>query len=125
MIFLPQGAAVVEAAVECEVEGGSVDTAFWRGLGTLMNASIYEEASNIWRLQSSRGQCPAPGEISEDWLQGFPISQFAKLARQANLLYTAVMDCTAAQCEGREMGSVWDRSWCSSDVKKRRRIEMD
>merc|ERR1711939_222636 len=34
MIFLPKGAAVVEVAVECEVEGGSIDTPFWRGPGT-------------------------------------------------------------------------------------------
>jgi len=136
MIFLPRGAAVVEVAVECEVEGGSVDTPFWRGPGTLINSSVYEEAVGLWRHQSTNGRCPRPGESRTEWLQGFPVSQFAKLARQANLLYTAVMDCgeVAAtsnasagsnSCEGREMADVWDRGWCSSDIKKKQYVDVD
>lgn len=126
MIYLPPGAAVVELAVECEVEGGSVDTPQWRGPGTRINGSIYDEAAGEWRRQSSAGTCPLPGETYEDWLQGYPVSQFAKLARQANLLYVAVTDCAGSHCPGRQpMADVWDRGWCSSDVKKREFITVD
>ena len=40
MIFLPAKAAVLEIGVECELEGASVDSPFWRGPGTWMNHSI-------------------------------------------------------------------------------------
>merc|ERR1712194_14667 len=125
MVFLPAGAAVVELGVECEVEGGSVDTPYWRGPGTLINSSIYQEAVDRWRQQSREGKCPPAGAIFDSWLQGAPISQFAKLARQANLMYTAVMDCSAANCTGRPMGDVWDRGWCNGDVKSRQHIQLD
>ncbi|CAK0867971.1 unnamed protein product [Prorocentrum cordatum] len=126
MIFLPQGAAVVEVAVECELEGGSVDSPFWRGPGTHMNSSVFEEAVDAWRRDSAAGRCPAAGATDRRWLQGFPVSQFAKLARQANLLYTAVMDCSESDCPGRQMGDVWDRGWCTAaDVKKRRFVDVD
>jgi len=124
MIFLPQGAAVVEVAVECELEGGSIDFPQWRGPGTLVNSSVYQEAVDAWRRQSAAGECPAPGVSRQEWLQGYPTSQFAKLARQANLLYTAVMDCSRTTCN-REMGDVWDRGWCTSEAKKARFVDVD
>merc|ERR1719362_891709 len=49
MVYLPMGAAVVEVGVECEEEGSSVDTPFWRGPGTAINSSIYLEAVDLWR----------------------------------------------------------------------------
>lgn len=124
MIFLPPKAAVIEVAVECEVPGGSVDTPQWRGPGSLMNSSVYKEAKDLWQKQAAAGHCPEQGATKEDWLQGFPVSQFAKLARQANLLYTAVMDCSGAECT-RQQGDVFDRGWCSSDTKKRRFVDVD
>lgn len=124
MIYLPRGAAVVEVAVECELEGGSVDFPQWRGPGTLVNSSVYLEAKDAWRQQSAQGQCPAAGATQEEWLQGYPVSQFAKLARQANLLYTAVMDCSSARCD-RKMDDVWDRGWCTSQLKKNRFVSVD
>lgn len=128
MIFLPAGAAVVEVAVECEVEGGSIDTPFWRGPGTLMNGSVTEQARAMWRQQNREGTCPPSGATlpQDEWLQGYPTSQFAKLARQANLLYTAVMDCSGSECHrAQPNGGVFDRGWCSSDTKKRRFLEVD
>lgn len=124
MIFLPRRAAVVELAVECEVEGSSVDGHMWRGPGTLINGSVMREAAEIWRRQSAEGICPEAGELRRDWLQGYPISQFAKLARQANLLYTAVMDCSGSECR-RDMGDVADLTWCTSDMKKRQFVEVE
>merc|ERR1712100_667692 len=62
MVFLPKGAAVVEIGVECEVEGASIDTPFWRGPGTLMNSSVYREAVEHWKRQSAAGACPPPGQ---------------------------------------------------------------
>lgn len=125
MVFLPQSAAVVEVAVECEVEGSGVDSNFWRGPGTLMNSSVYRMAVDTWSRQESLGMCPRAGATDESWLQGFPVSQFAKLARQANLLYTAVMDCSATDCSERPMGHVWDRAWCTSNVKNRLSVKVD
>lgn len=55
LIFLPTMAAVVEIGVECEVEGASVDSPFWRGPGTLMNHSILAHARAIWKEQQRQG----------------------------------------------------------------------
>merc|ERR1712039_130649 len=90
----------------------------------MMNSTVYKEAMDLWMQQNEAGLCPRAGATKTDWLQGYPVSQFAKLARQANLLYTAVMDCTAVECS-RKMGDVWDRGWCSSDVKKKRFADVD
>ncbi|CAK9014636.1 Magnesium-chelatase subunit H (Mg-protoporphyrin IX chelatase subunit H), partial [Durusdinium trenchii] len=127
MIFLPPAAAVVEIGVECELEGASVDSPFWRGPGTWMNSSILSGARQIWKEQQARGWCPAMGATlpPEAWLQGAPTSQFAKLARQANLFYTAVMDCAGAACNRAQEKGQWDRGWCNSDVKKRPFVEVD
>ncbi|OLP89890.1 40S ribosomal protein S5-2 [Symbiodinium microadriaticum] len=99
MIFLPASAAVLELGVECELEGSGVDSAHWRGPGTLMNNSVRDHASHLWFKQQEEGLCPQPGQTldPDEWLLGYPISQFAKLARQANLLYTAIMNCRAAK----------------------------
>ena len=56
LIFLPTMAAVVEIAVECEVEGASVDSPFWRGPGTLINHSILAHARASWKEQQRRGR---------------------------------------------------------------------
>eukprot|EP00913_Durusdinium_trenchii_P003483 g3225.t1 len=64
-------------------------------------------------------------EGASAWLQGAPTSQFAKLARQANLFYTAVMDCAGAACNRAQEKGQWDRGWCNSDVKKRPFVEVD
>eukprot|EP00933_Yihiella_yeosuensis_P078811 TRINITY_DN9071_c5_g1_i1.p1 TRINITY_DN9071_c5_g1~~TRINITY_DN9071_c5_g1_i1.p1 ORF type:complete len:148 (-),score=31.01 TRINITY_DN9071_c5_g1_i1:668-1111(-) len=126
MIYLPKGAAVIEIGVECEVEGGSIDHPMWRGPGTLLNNSVYDSAMQKWKQQASDGLCPAPGTTAEEWLQGYPTSQFAKLARQANLLYTAVMDCSGTSCPSKQPeGGAWDRGWCVSNLKKRRFVEVD
>ncbi|CAE8581780.1 unnamed protein product [Polarella glacialis] len=126
MIYLPMGAAVLEVAVECEVEGGSVDTPQWRGPGSLMNSSILQEARAMWKQQDAAGMCPISGATNEEWLQGYPVSQFAKLARQANLLYTAVMDCSGSVCDRQQSADgVFDRGWCTGDTKKRQFVEVD
>eukprot|EP00927_Polykrikos_kofoidii_P011927 TRINITY_DN15103_c0_g1_i1.p1 TRINITY_DN15103_c0_g1~~TRINITY_DN15103_c0_g1_i1.p1 ORF type:complete len:922 (-),score=159.62 TRINITY_DN15103_c0_g1_i1:178-2943(-) len=132
MIFLPAGAAVVEVAVECEVEGGSIDSPFWRGPGTRINGSIRDEAAALWRRKSAEGQCPLAGAIDDAaGFQAYPTSQFAKLARQANLFYTAVMDCSGMACDhaaeaAAAVGGVWDRGWCTGHRnKKRRYVEVD
>lgn len=67
------------------------------------------------------GLCPAAGSTipAEQWLQGYPASQFAKLARQANLLYSAVMDCSGAACEREQDEGEFDRCWCHTDVRTR------
>ena len=55
LIFLPTMAAVVEIGVECEVEGASVDSPFWRGPGTLMNHSILGPCEgNLERATAAR-----------------------------------------------------------------------
>lgn len=64
-VYLPAGAAVVEAAVECEVEGGSVDFPMWRGPGTAINSSVHAEAVDIWRRESRAGRCPTPGAVQD------------------------------------------------------------
>lgn len=56
LIFLPTMAAVVEIAVECEVEGASVDSPFWRGPGTLINHSILAHARASWKEQQRQGR---------------------------------------------------------------------
>jgi len=127
LIFLPTMAAVVEIGVECEVEGASVDSPFWRGPGTLMNHSILAHARATWKEQQRQGLCPPVGSTlpPDQWLQGYPTSQFAKLARQANLLYSAVMDCSGAECHRQQDPGEYDRGWCNSDVKKREFVEVD
>merc|ERR1719313_1551112 len=89
-----------------------------------MNSSVYQEAVENWKTQNAAGRCPPRGQIVHDWLRGYPASQFAKLARQLNLLYTAVMDCSAATCD-RQMSGVYDRGWCNSDVKKKDFVDID
>merc|ERR1711879_563721 len=96
----------------------------WRGPGTLMNSSVYHEAVELWHEHRATGKCPQPVEVSYDWLRGYPTSQFAKLARQLNLLYTAVMDCSGAVCN-RDMQGAFDRGWCASDTKKMQHVEVD
>ncbi|CAJ1409706.1 unnamed protein product [Effrenium voratum] len=125
MIFLPAKAAVLEVALECELEGGSVDSPFWRGPGTLMNGSVLARARKIWREQQRQQLCPAPGAVLKERLQGYPSSQFAKLARQANLLYTAVMDCSGAECQRQQEPGEFDRGWCTSDAKRKDFVEVD
>merc|ERR1712008_295989 len=82
------------------------------------------EAVEAWRKQNAQGHCPAPGATKEEWLQGYPVSQFAKLARQSNLLYVAVMDCSGALCS-HQKSDVWDRGWCTSAMKKRQFVNVD
>ena len=53
------------------------------------------------------------------------LPRFAKLARQANLLYSAVMDCSGAECHRQQDPGEYDRGWCNSDVKKREFVEVD
>ncbi|CAL1135720.1 unnamed protein product, partial [Cladocopium goreaui] len=127
MIFLPAKAAVLEIGVECELEGASVDSPFWRGPGTWMNHSILKYARESWKIQQQQGLCPPVGSIlpPDQWLQGYPTSQFAKLARQANLLYSAVMDCGGAACHREQLPGEFDRGWCNSDVKKREWVQVD
>ena len=60
MIFLPANAAVVELGVECEIEGASVDSPFWRGPGTLMNNTILQHARQRWKQQQQQ-----PGALTE------------------------------------------------------------
>merc|ERR1712232_230395 len=93
--------------------------------GTHMNSSIYKEAVELRRQMSADGHCPVAGATNEQRLQGFPVSQFAKLARQSNLFYTAIVDCALANCSGREMGEVWDRGWCSRDAKTKQFVDID
>lgn len=62
LIFLPTMAAVIEIGVECEVEGASVDSPFWRGPGTLMNHSILAHARATWKEQQRQG-----GWLGHNW----------------------------------------------------------
>lgn len=97
MIFLPPRAAVVEIGVHCHEKSFFVEPFDWRGPGWLLNSTLFHQARRIHEKQRRAGMCPLR-PTREDWLQGQPNSVPGLLARQANLLYTAIMDCHAASC---------------------------